>query len=130
MRNYDPWTVQPGDNLIERISTDSSLTISFDTIFRDIDKNLTVHNDQAAFDFCGCGWPHHMLVPIGTEGGYPMEMFVMITNHAEDLVRNKLTRFFINCDLFSFKQPRMEIQFESFVNDLIFFPQDDVDINF
>ncbi|XP_043275478.1 phenoloxidase 1-like [Venturia canescens] len=79
-------TFQPGENYVERASSQSSLTISFDTIYREVEENLTLHNDERAFNFCGCGWPHYLLVPIGDEGGYPMEMFVMISDHADDLV--------------------------------------------
>ncbi|KAI8442313.1 hypothetical protein MSG28_005853 [Choristoneura fumiferana] len=32
--------------------------------------------DLASFNFCGCGWPQHMLVPKGTEGGMPYQLFV------------------------------------------------------
>lgn len=42
--------------------------------------------DLAAFNFCGCGWPQHMLVPKGTEAGAPYVLFVMLSNYEFDKV--------------------------------------------
>ena len=49
--------VNPGDNLIRRRSTDSSLTIPFERTFRDVDTNRPGDNTQEieGFNFCGCG---------------------------------------------------------------------------
>lgn len=38
------------------------------------------------FNFCGCGWPHHMLIPKGLPEGLVFQLFVMITNFEDDRV--------------------------------------------
>lgn len=67
MLNITFHTVNPGDNLIKRRSTDSSVTIPFERTFRDVDTNRPASGTDAEsqFNFCGCGWPQHMLVPKG-----------------------------------------------------------------
>ena len=43
---------------------------------------------DAQTNYCGCGWPHHFLVPRGTEGsGMAFVLFVMATNWKEDRVQ-------------------------------------------
>lgn len=37
-------------------------------------------------NFCGCGWPDHMLIPKGTPEGFPVELFVMISDYKVDRV--------------------------------------------
>ncbi|XP_063541091.1 phenoloxidase subunit 2-like [Cydia strobilella] len=77
-----------GQNTITRQSTQSSVTIPFEQTFRD----LSVQGDDprrselANFNFCGCGWPQHMLVPKGTEGGAQYQLFVMCSNYDLDRV--------------------------------------------
>ncbi|KAJ8679161.1 hypothetical protein QAD02_014948 [Eretmocerus hayati] len=73
-----------GQNVITRRSTESSLTIPFEVTFRDLNK--PVDQTSKDFNYCGCGWPQHMLLPRGTTQGYPMELFVMITNYDLDRV--------------------------------------------
>lgn len=85
--------VNPGDNLIRRNSTDSSLTIPFERTFRDVDTNRprdeTVESEQ--FNLCGCGWPQYMLIPKGLPGrGMPVDLFVMISNYADDRIDQDL----------------------------------------
>ncbi|XP_011494439.1 PREDICTED: phenoloxidase subunit 1-like [Ceratosolen solmsi marchali] len=78
-----------GQNIISRKSVESSLTIPFEATFRNLDRNRPNEQDLQNFDnfnFCGCGWPQHMLVPKGTKQGYPMDMFVMISNYELDRV--------------------------------------------
>lgn len=80
-----------GQNSITRESTQSALTIPFEATFRDLNKNRPDRTDQQAFDdfnICGCGWPQHMLVPKGNVRGYPMDLFVMISNYEKDKVSN------------------------------------------
>lgn len=85
--------VNPGDNLIRRTSTDSSVTIPFERTFRDVDTNRprdeTAESEQ--FNLCGCGWPHYMLVPKGEPGrGTLCDLFVMISNYADDRIDQDL----------------------------------------
>ncbi|CAH2093737.1 unnamed protein product [Euphydryas editha] len=79
-----------GQNKITRKSTESSLTIPFEQTFRDLSAqsgNARAPN-LAGFNFCGCGWPQHMLVPRGTEAGMQYELFVMLSNYSLDSVNN------------------------------------------
>lgn len=79
--------LKQGQNTIVRQSTQSSVTIPFERSFRDLDQNRpTDAQGLAAFNFCGCGWPAHMLVPKGTPEGFPCHLFVMISNYADDKI--------------------------------------------
>lgn len=74
-------------NTINRRSDESSVTIPFDRTFRDLDTNRPTDDaGTAQFNFCGCGWPQHMLIPRGSPEGFPCELFVMISNYADDMV--------------------------------------------
>ncbi|CAH0713851.1 unnamed protein product, partial [Brenthis ino] len=76
-----------GQNQIVRMSTQSSVTIPFEQTFRD----LSVPRDQSdavALNYCGCGWPQHMLVPRGTPAGAQYDLFVMLSNYDLDSVDN------------------------------------------
>ncbi|OXU22253.1 hypothetical protein TSAR_002571 [Trichomalopsis sarcophagae] len=78
-----------GQNTINRNSTESAITIPFEATFRNVDQNRPSESDIPSFDqfnFCGCGWPQHMLVPKGTRQGYPMDLFVMVSNYQDDRV--------------------------------------------
>ncbi|XP_046738982.1 phenoloxidase 1-like [Diprion similis] len=89
MIELDKFTVnlKPGVNTIERNSTLSSVTIPFERTFRNLTDNVpTDVNKLDAFNFCGCGWPQHMLLPKGTESGYATELFVMISNYDNDKI--------------------------------------------
>lgn len=57
--------VNAGENRITRASTDSALTIPYERTFRDLDTNRPGANtpELEQFNFCGCGWPQHMLLP-------------------------------------------------------------------
>ncbi|XP_044743290.1 phenoloxidase 1-like [Chrysoperla carnea] len=80
-------TLDPGSNEIIRQSTESSVTIPFERTFRNLDLNRPVGGEELAqFNFCGCGWPQHMLIPKGSPEGFPCTLFVMISNIANDLV--------------------------------------------
>ena len=37
-------------------------------------------------NYCDCGWPYHLLLPRGNEGGMPFRLLVMLTDWEEDLV--------------------------------------------
>lgn len=80
--------VKQGSNTITRNSTASSLTIPFERTFRDIDVGRPTGGDAlTAFNFCGCGWPQHLLLPKGSPEGFLCQLFVMISNYADDKVR-------------------------------------------
>lgn len=84
--------MKQGQNTITRSSTQSSVTIPFERTFRDLDINRPTGGDNLAqFNFCGCGWPQHMLIPIGSAEGYSCQLFVMISNYADDRVRFTLS---------------------------------------
>ncbi|XP_076749949.1 phenoloxidase 1-like [Xylocopa sonorina] len=79
--------LRPGLNTIERKSTESSVTIPFERTFRNLDKNRPIGGEALErFDFCGCGWPQHLLIPKGTKGGYPMDLFIMVSDYTGDAV--------------------------------------------
>lgn len=90
MTEMDKFTValNPGPNTIPRRSTDSSVTIPFERTFRNLDQNRpnAGTTEEAEFNFCGCGWPQHMLVPKGIPGGLQCELFVMISDYEQDRV--------------------------------------------
>ncbi|PZC83581.1 hypothetical protein B5X24_HaOG207564 [Helicoverpa armigera] len=77
-----------GQNTITRLSTESSVTIPFEQTFRDlsVQSNDPRRPNLAEFNFCGCGWPQHMLVPKGTEAGAAYQLFVMLSNYDLDSV--------------------------------------------
>ncbi|XP_050679709.1 phenoloxidase subunit 1 isoform X2 [Leptidea sinapis] len=81
-------TIPAGTSTITRSSVDSSVTIPYERTFRrQADRPGEPGSAEAAdFDFCGCGWPHHLLVPKGTPKGFPMLLFCMISNWNEDRV--------------------------------------------
>ncbi|CAH2052547.1 unnamed protein product, partial [Iphiclides podalirius] len=81
--------LRTGKNTVRRRSVDSSVTIPYERTFRKQSDRPGDPGSAAAaeFDFCGCGWPHHMLIPKGTTIGYPMVLFVMVSNWAEDSIQ-------------------------------------------
>lgn len=81
-------TVAPGSNDIRRRSEQSSVTIPYERSFRRIGSQFQPSNadDLAQFQFCGCGWPSHMLVPKGSPEGSRFDVFVMISNYEDDRV--------------------------------------------
>ncbi|XP_044739629.1 phenoloxidase 1-like isoform X2 [Chrysoperla carnea] len=86
-------TLDPGSNDIQRQSSQSSVTIPFERTFRNLDTSRPVGGDELAqFNFCGCGWPQHMLIPKGSPEGFPCKLFVMISNIQADLVEQDTSR--------------------------------------
>lgn len=79
--------MKPGQNTIERKSTESSVTIPFERTFRNLEESRPIGGDSLdQFNFCGCGWPQHMLIPKGKEEGFPMDLFIMISDYTGDAV--------------------------------------------
>lgn len=80
-------TLKPKTNNIERKSSESSVTIPFERTFRDLQTNRpSGGNALEEFNFCGCGWPQHMLIPKGSPEGMPCELFVMVSNFDGDKI--------------------------------------------
>ncbi|XP_050319431.1 phenoloxidase 2-like [Bactrocera neohumeralis] len=84
--------LNPGQNTIRRRSTESSVTIPFERTFRNLDQNRPAAGsaDELEFNFCGCGWPNHMLIPKGLPEGLECELFVMVSNYDQDRVEQEL----------------------------------------
>lgn len=82
--------VNPGQNQIRQRSNDSSVTIPYERSFRRIGSQFQPTNpeDKAQFQFCGCGWPQHMLLPKGTLAGTKFDIFVMISDKQQDTVED------------------------------------------
>lgn len=88
----DKFTVnlKSGRNNITRKSSDSSVTIPFERTFRELQENRPQEGaNLERFNFCGCGWPQHMLIPRGSPEGYPCHLFVMVSNYNDDRVEQK-----------------------------------------
>ncbi|XP_053688843.1 phenoloxidase 1-like [Sabethes cyaneus] len=80
--------LRPGDNTITRRSDQSSVTIPYERTFRRIGtaQQPTDAKQREQFRFCGCGWPQHMLIPKGAPEGVQFDLYVMISNFADDTV--------------------------------------------
>jgi tyrosinase len=87
---YQIISVRAGQNVITRDSRFSAVTIPFERSFRDLESGKPPSNAsgqvQDQFNFCGCGWPQHMLIPKGSPEGYPSVLFAMISNYQTDWV--------------------------------------------
>ncbi|BET00231.1 Phenoloxidase subunit 2 [Nesidiocoris tenuis] len=81
--------LKPKQNTVERLSHQSSVTIPFERSFRNLNQAPQSGQELQRYMFCGCGWPHHMLIPKGTADGYPCELFVMVSNWADDKVEGR-----------------------------------------
>lgn len=58
--SYFKLTVRPGQNILKRRSTESTITIPYERTFRNLDARPAGGAGEAAFNFCGCGWPQHV----------------------------------------------------------------------
>lgn len=78
----------PGVTDVRRRSNESSVTIPYERSFRRIGSQYqpTEASDLSQFQFCGCGWPQHMLLPKGTAAGTKFDIFVMISDYEADRV--------------------------------------------
>lgn len=85
--------VRSGSNAINRESKDSSVTIPFEQTFRNLEENRPTSGAVLeGFNFCGCGWPQHMLVPRGSAAGFKCQLFVMISDYQNDRVSRYIYR--------------------------------------
>lgn len=84
--------MNPGQNTVRRRSSESSVTIPFERTFRNLDQSRPAEGsaDELEFNFCGCGWPEHMLIPKGRPEGLRCELFVMVSNYDDDRVDQDL----------------------------------------
>lgn len=84
----------PGKNTIRRRSDESSVTIPFERSFRRVGASSqpTAPDALAAFQFCGCGWPDHLLLPKGKPEGMPFDLVVMISDYVNDSVQQTNNR--------------------------------------
>ncbi|XP_047740810.1 LOW QUALITY PROTEIN: phenoloxidase 2-like [Hyalella azteca] len=77
-----------GQNHIKRPSSQSSVTIPGEITFRDLEQNIRGGPQRTSvmwsYNFCGCGWPHHLLVPRGRPEGMTFQLFVMMTDYEQD----------------------------------------------
>ncbi|XP_065204184.1 phenoloxidase 1-like [Planococcus citri] len=81
---------------VKRKSVESSVTIPFEKTFMTLSdvQQLVKNNDKlnqewstAQNGYCGCGWPHYLLIGKGVPGkGLECDLFVMITNYEDDRV--------------------------------------------
>ncbi|KAF5296289.1 hypothetical protein FQR65_LT19835, partial [Abscondita terminalis] len=77
--------LRQGQNTITRRSDESSVTIPFERTFRNLEANRPQGGDALEqFNFCGCGWPQHLLICKGSVEGMRCHLFVMISNYADD----------------------------------------------
>ncbi|XP_054082819.1 phenoloxidase 2-like [Zeugodacus cucurbitae] len=85
-------SLNPGQNTIRRRSTESSVTIPFERTFRNLDVNRPAAGsaEELEFNFCGCGWPNHMLIPKGLPEGMNCELFVMVSDYDQDRIEQQL----------------------------------------
>ncbi|XP_049851220.1 phenoloxidase 1-like isoform X2 [Schistocerca gregaria] len=74
----------PGTNRFERPSVQSTVTVPIERTFINLNSSDPTNSD--GFVYCGCGWPHHMLVPKGKPEGLAAELFVMVSDYAKDHV--------------------------------------------
>lgn len=81
--------MKPGRNTITRDSTQSNLTIPFERTFRNLDETPEGGEALEQYNFCGCGWPQHMLVPKGKPEGMQCQLFVMISDFEDDKVSDE-----------------------------------------
>lgn len=86
------FSVKQGKNTITRPSTLSSVTIPFERTYRDLTNVGEQRREQS--NFCGCGWPHNLLIPKGKAGGMPFDLFVMISKYDDDKVGKFLVIIF------------------------------------
>lgn len=91
--------------MIRRLSTESSVTIPFERTFRRVGQEYQPKDGQglAVFQFCGCGWPHHLLIPKGSAAGMPFDFFVMISDYSGDAVDQSNNRYCIKFNKFFFQ---------------------------
>ncbi|XP_035911269.1 phenoloxidase 2-like [Anopheles stephensi] len=87
----------PGTNNLVRRSEQSSVTIPYERTFRSMALSNVNLPETEQFRFCNCGWPHHLLIPKGSAEGMKFDLFVMISNFADDTVNQEFDEN-VNCN--------------------------------
>ncbi|OXA59799.1 Phenoloxidase subunit 1 [Folsomia candida] len=87
--------LQPGANMITRRSIDSTLTVPWQSSVQQLRQDVI--NGRTGAVNCECGFPHHLLLPKGTEEGMAFDLFVMITNADTDFVQGTSQSQFGQC---------------------------------
>lgn len=84
--------MNPGQNVINRRSSQSTVTIPFEQTFRNLDRGRPAPGTQQLLEYevCGCGWPNHMLIPKGTPSGMKYDLFAMVSDYELDRVEQDL----------------------------------------
>nr|XP_045613037.1 phenoloxidase 2-like [Procambarus clarkii] len=87
--------LKPGKNQIVRPSSESSITTSSEFTFRSLEAvNPAMpgapQNTEA--NFCGCGWPDHLLLPRSKPEGMTYQLFFMLTDLDKDKVDQPAVR--------------------------------------
>nr|ABR12412.1 prophenoloxidase [Procambarus clarkii] len=87
--------LKPGKNQIVRPSSESSITTSSEFTFRSLEAvNPAMpgapQNTEA--NFCGCGWPDHLLLPRSKPEGMTYQLFFMLTDLDKDEVDQPAVR--------------------------------------
>lgn len=62
------------------------MTIPYERTFRNIGAVPAEATQRSRFEFCGCGWPQHMLLPKGSPEGVIFDIFVMVSDYEQDRV--------------------------------------------
>ncbi len=90
MSEHTSVAVRSGTNTIERRSTESAVTIPYEQTFRNLSDRPTSGTALENYNYCGCGWPQHMLIAKGNAEGFAADLFVMISDGRNDTVRKQI----------------------------------------
>jgi tyrosinase len=92
--------VKTGENIVRRRDSDSTVTIPYERTFRNYAENQPAEAtpEFEQYNYCGCGWPAHLLIPRGSPDGLSCSLFVMVSNYDEDKVHSEsiTLEFFFN----------------------------------
>jgi len=75
-----PKTLQPGSNTFIRKSIDSSVTAPWWKTKKELQMQLSDMTLTGEPGECTCGFPHHLLVPMGAENGSVYDLVAMVTD--------------------------------------------------
>nr|CAA34643.1 hemocyanin e [Aphonopelma sp.]CAA34772.1 unnamed protein product [Aphonopelma sp.] len=74
-------TLDPGKNVVTRDHRNSTVTVE-----QSVPVKKLREEGGVAGEYCSCGWPEHMLIPKGNHRGMDFELFVIVTDYAQDAV--------------------------------------------
>lgn len=80
--------LKPGPQVLERRSVDSNVTLPTVRGFEQLGRPVGDSAPTLVEAFCGCGWPHHLLLPMGRIEGLRFVLFAMCSNWELDKVDN------------------------------------------